>query len=78
MYNPSGRAYPDIAAIGQNIFMYNEGQPAYVGGTSASAPIVASMITLINEERLAKGKRPVGFLNPTLYKNPQAFNDVRH
>jgi tripeptidyl-peptidase-1 len=41
-----------------------------------STPIVASIFTLINEERLAAGKSPVGFVNPTLYANPQMFNDV--
>lgn len=30
----------------------------------------------INEERIAAGKSPVGFVNPTFYANPGAFNDV--
>lgn len=49
-----------------------------VGGTSASAPIVAGIVTLLNEARLKAGKSPVGFLNPTFYKNPDAFNDITH
>jgi tripeptidyl-peptidase-1 len=53
------------------------GVPDFVGGTSASAPIVASIITLINEQRLAAGKSTVGFINPTIYQNPDAFTDVR-
>ena len=36
-------------------------------GTSASSPVVGSMITLINDARLAAGKGPVGFLNPSVY-----------
>ena len=45
-------------------------------GTSASAPIFASVINLINERRIAAGKGPVGFLNPVLYRHPEAFTDV--
>lgn len=35
----------------------------------------ASVITLINNERLNAGKGPVGFLNPVLYANPGVMND---
>ena len=35
-------------------------------GTSAAAPVVASMITLINDARITAGKKSVGFLNPTV------------
>jgi tripeptidyl-peptidase-1 len=75
-YNASGRGYPDVSALGLNILLYVEGQPAFVSGTSASAPIFSSIITLINEQRLAAGKTTVGFVNPTLYQNPDAFTDV--
>jgi tripeptidyl-peptidase-1 len=47
-----------------------------IGGTSASAPIFASIINLLNEERLEKGKGPIGFLNQIIYKHPEMFNDV--
>ena len=30
----------------------------------------------INEERIAVGKQPVGFVNPVLYANPYVLNDV--
>jgi tripeptidyl-peptidase I len=43
---------------------------------SVSAPLFAAMLTRINEERLIAGKSPVGFVNPTLYSNPQAFHDI--
>lgn len=65
-YNRGGRAYPDISAIGQTIPIYYQGQRVYQDGTSASAPIVAAMITRVNEARLAIGKSPVGFINPIL------------
>ena len=34
------------------------------------------MITRLNEARLAKGGKPLGFLNPWIYQNAAGFNDV--
>jgi tripeptidyl-peptidase-1 len=34
------------------------------------------MIALINDKRLEAGKGPVGFINPVIYANSQAFNDI--
>jgi len=31
---------------------------------------------LINDELISAGRRPLGFLNPWLYANPRAFNDI--
>ena len=76
IYNNSGRAYPDISAIGLNLSVVLDGGVYVAGGTSASAPIIASIITLLNEARIAKGKGPIGFLNPILYAHPEAFNDI--
>lgn len=56
--------------------MYYEGSFYSAGGTSASAPIFSSVINRINEERIAVGKGPVGFINPTLYAHPEVLNDV--
>ena len=47
-----------------------------VGGTSASTPLFAGLVSLINDVRVSKGKKPLGFLNPFIYSNPQAFTDV--
>lgn len=41
-----------------------DGEFELVFGTSASAPVVGSIFTLVNDARLAIGKRPVGWLNP--------------
>ncbi|KAI0477842.1 subtilisin-like protein [Xylariaceae sp. FL0804] len=76
VFNHSGRAFPDVSAIGENVATVYLGDTLGVGGTSASAPIFASIVTLLNEERLQQGKGPVGFLNPTIYKHPEMFNDV--
>ena len=34
---------------------------------SASAPMFASIVALLNDIRFQKGKPPMGFLNPWLY-----------
>ncbi|KAK6354539.1 hypothetical protein TWF696_003682 [Orbilia brochopaga] len=73
VFNRGGRAYPDVSAIGWNIPVIVNGALMMVGGTSASAPIVAGILTVINELRLKAGKGPVGFVNPTLYANPDKF-----
>ncbi|MCJ1323789.1 hypothetical protein MMC10_000450 [Thelotrema lepadinum] len=76
IYNRIGRGIPDVAANGDNSAIYNAGEFIRSGGTSASTPIFASVVNRINEERLKAGKKPVGFMNPTLYKNPQVLNDI--
>ena len=76
IYNVGGRGYPDISAVGDNVVIINNGAPTLIGGTSASAPVFAAILNRINEERLAAGKKTVGFVNPTLYANPSAFHDI--
>ena len=75
-YNRSGRAYPDVEVIGVNypVVILNTTRP--VSGASASAPGFASMINMINDERLADGKEPLGTLNWDIYDNPEIFNDI--
>jgi tripeptidyl-peptidase-1 len=70
------RGYPDVSANGANYQVAVDGSISSVYGTSASAPVFGSIITLINEQRINSGKSVVGFINPTLYANPSAFNDV--
>lgn len=76
IYNRIGRGYPDVSAIGDNVVIFTSGLPNVIGGTSASAPVFAAMLTRINEERLAANKSTVGYVNPTLYKHPEAFYDI--
>lgn len=70
------RGYPDISANGANYVVAVDGSLSLVYGTSASSPVVGSIITLINEQRIAAGKSAVGFINPVLYENPSALNDI--
>lgn len=72
----SGRGYPDVSAVGDNIVVFTMGAPTLIGGTSASCPVWAALLTRINDERLKAGKPTVGYVNPTLYKNPQAMHDI--
>ncbi|KAJ6785080.1 hypothetical protein PWT90_08665 [Aphanocladium album] len=76
IYNAGGRGYPDLAAVGDAGLVYRNGATALSGGTSMSAPIVAGIFNLINEERLKAGKSVVGFINPALYAHAEVFNDI--
>lgn len=75
-YNASGRAFPDVSANSWPTATVLRGVPYMNGGTSAATPIFASIIHLINGARIQAGKGPIGFLNPTMYKNPDAFTDI--
>ncbi len=80
MFNANGRGYPDIAVLGHNYQVVIGGNTYSVSGTSASSPVFAAFITLINNYRASIGKGPVGFINPALYqfaaqKKP-VFNDI--
>jgi len=80
-FNASGRATPDVSALGDVHFqVVNGGRTISVGGTSASSPTFAAVITLLNDIRLNAGKPTLGFLNPFIYQtasqNPDAFYDV--
>jgi tripeptidyl-peptidase-1 len=76
IYNRIGRGFPDVSAVGHNGALVVRGHDILAGGTSMSAPLVAALFTRINDERIAVGKGPIGFANPTLYANPQMFNDI--
>ncbi|KAJ7696455.1 family S53 protease [Mycena rosella] len=77
LFNSSGgRGYPDVSAQGENFQIVSGGETQGVSGTSASSPLFASVIGLINDELVSTGKSPLGFLNPWLYANAAALNDV--
>jgi len=75
-FTPSGRATPDVSALGEGFMVVTGGRSEPVGGTSASTPLFAGLVSLLNDARVSKGKKPMGFLNPFIYSNPQAFTDV--
>ncbi|CAO1638380.1 unnamed protein product [Parajaminaea phylloscopi] len=75
-FNRRGRGYPDMAAYGTDVPIVNKDELAWMSGTSASAPIVAAVFALLNSLRKAAGKPMLGWVNPILYKHPEAFHDV--
>lgn len=57
--------------------MFQGGELTPSGGTSAAAPVVASIIALLNDARLREGKPALGFLNPLIYQYAyQGFTDI--
>ncbi|CAI6333564.1 unnamed protein product [Periconia digitata] len=77
LYNSQGRGFPDIAAQGQRFRIVDKGAEFHIGGTSASAPVVASIVGLLNNARLSSGKPALGFLNPWLYSTGhRGLNDI--
>lgn len=79
-FSVGGRAYPDISAVGEMVYVVQGGNGQTSGGTSAATPIVSAIITLLNDWRLNHNKSTLGFLNPLLYEMgqnmPSAFNDI--
>ncbi|KAN0042919.1 hypothetical protein ACTA71_010551 [Dictyostelium dimigraforme] len=79
-YNQSGRGYPDISSFSENVIILYKDKLMPIGGTSASAPIIAGLLSLINDQRLQKNQNPIGFFNPLLYKiardYPNSFLDI--
>jgi tripeptidyl-peptidase-1 len=80
-WNSTSRATPDVGALGDIHFqIVDGGSVSSIGGTSASAPTFAAIVSLLNEQRLNAGKAALGFLNPWIYQsassNPNAFYDV--
>jgi len=79
-YNASGRAYPDVAAIGNDVLIYTQGALEVVGGTSASSPTWATVASLMNAAAYEKTGKPLGFLPPLIYAaaaaTPSCFHDI--
>lgn len=76
-FNNSGRAYPDVAAQGVNFHTIVRGADILVSGTSASTPIFAAMVALLNGMRIERGMSSLGLLNPWLYSGGyEAFKDI--
>ncbi|MBX9686575.1 MAG: S53 family peptidase [Candidatus Obscuribacterales bacterium] len=70
-----GRGVPDIAGNADPLTGYKVrvgGKDSIIGGTSAVSPLYSALTMRINE---ALGK-PVGSLNPWLYRNTSIFNDI--
>jgi tripeptidyl-peptidase-1 len=79
-FNINGRGYPDLSANGHNCAIFNYGNIENVDGTSCSAPIIASIIVMLNNYQQTRGNPTLGFLNPLLYFmyefDHECFNDI--
>ncbi|GJE84528.1 tripeptidyl peptidase A [Phanerochaete sordida] len=80
LFNPNGRAIPDVAAQADNFLVFIDGEEFHIGGTSAAAPTFAGFVSLLNDARIRAGKSSLGFLNPLIYSiglvHTGAFNDI--
>ncbi|EJT78279.1 LOW QUALITY PROTEIN: hypothetical protein GGTG_03381 [Gaeumannomyces tritici R3-111a-1] len=72
------RTYVNQTTNGVNFHVVDGGRDRLLSGTSASAPVFAGMVALLNAARRAAGLPPLGFLNPMLYRAAAAaaFADV--
>jgi uncharacterized repeat protein (TIGR01451 family) len=62
------RNVPDVALTGDNVYVvYNNGSSGSFGGTSCAAPLWAGFTALMNQQSIAGGHSPLGFLNPAIY-----------
>ncbi len=73
------RTVADVSAVVGPYWVKYLGKWTYADGTSASTPVFAGVIALVNQYRAAHGKPAVGYLNPLIYKNTAtraAFRDI--
>jgi kumamolisin len=71
----SNRGVPDVAGDADPDTGYNvriDGTDTVVGGTSAVAPLWSGLLARVNQ----LAGQSVGYLQPVLYKNPQALRDI--
>lgn len=79
-FHPSGRAFPDVSALGHPFYLNMMGSVYHVSGSSAATPVFAGIVSLLNAWRAQHGAPALGFATPLLYRayalDPLAFNDV--
>jgi len=76
LYTQFGRGFPDVSAQAIDYMVIVYGLPSPVAGTSCASPTFAGILSLVNDKRLSNNQPPLGFVNPLLYKNADALNDV--
>ncbi|KAH9041311.1 subtilisin-like protein [Lactarius pseudohatsudake] len=77
LYNASSRGFPDVSAQAARFVVVLNNKGVIMRGTSCSAPVVAGIISLLNDYQLSKNRPVLGFLNPWLYGTAnQGFNDI--
>jgi tripeptidyl-peptidase-1 len=76
-YNASGRGYPDVALLGHAYEVVARGKIHAFDGTSASSPVMASFVSLVNSYRLTHNQPTMGWINPLLYSNSSFAWDIQ-
>ena len=66
-YSSTGRGYPDVSLFGHSYQVVIGGNVYQIDGTSASCPVMAAFLSLINAQRKAKSLSTLGFVQPLLY-----------
>lgn len=61
------RNVPDVAMNATDVYFCSSGSCSDSGGTSASSPLWAGFMALVNQQAAAAGEPPLGFLNPYIY-----------
>jgi len=77
-FGVDNRGYPDISTSGGMTLIVLGGAPQWNGGTSASTPTFAGIVSLLNDYRLNRGKKPLGFLNFILYDMGESYPQAYH
>ena len=70
------RAVPDVSAIGAWVNIVLRGNLIPVFGTSISAPVFSSLVSLVNDRRLSLGTNTIQNMNSFVYESSAAFVDV--
>ena len=81
--NDKARDVPDISLTASGAhdgyIMYVAGTLQAVGGTSASSPAFAGIVSILNQYLVSKGGKPgLGNINPNLYAMAQTGNGAIH
>ena len=75
-YSSKGRGIPDVSAFSTNFPTVVSSVTLPIGGTSASTPLWAAIITLLNDYEASKGRPSLGFLNLWLYGLESGLKDI--
>jgi tripeptidyl-peptidase-1 len=77
-YSITGRGYPDVSLLGNHYLVVINHSFYIMDGSSASTPVFAGMVALVNAARRQIGLPSLGWLNPLLYANANSgvFNDI--
>ena len=76
-FDPKGVGFPDVSVVGTQYVVVNDLHiKSRVSGTSASCPVFAGIVALLNANRLYRGQPPMGHVAPFLYAHPEALRDI--